>query len=317
MKVTMGCRCLAAAALLVIASASVGATPTRPVAPAPCPADIVGTWRVTGAADLQADLITFSPGGWADVMSIEGGDGTPGALEIVAQVQYQPVPRRDPKRIEFQARRGNDLFPSGTSHWQIIAHTDESLTTRRSDSESGQQSLWSRVQTHRYFLTLAARPTAAFVMWTTLDGKNVEREALGAAARGTGARFGKIPDELAKAFATHDATQGDRPDDVMMRIELSEAEYHRSREVFDAWNTLLSGNALADADPYAQAVELLQAAVQNVNRCSARLRPAAASATGSSQQRALELVRAIRKANDRRHINDKIFPSRWQPPSVT
>jgi hypothetical protein len=309
--VIAGCRCLAAAALLVVASAPLGATPTRSAAPAPCPADIIGTWRVTGAADLQADLITFSPGGWADVMSVEGGDGTPGALEIVAQVQYQPVPRRDPRRIEFQTRRGNDLFPSGASHWQIIAHTDESLTTRRSDSESGQQSLWSRVQTHRYFLTLAARPTAAFVMWTTLDGKKTERDALGATSRDTGARFGRIPDELAKAFAT----QSDRADDVMMRIELSEAEYHRSRDVFDAWNTLLSSNALADADPYAQAAELVQAAVQSVNRCSARLRPATASATGDSQQRALELVRAIRKANDRRHINDKIFPFNWQPPA--
>jgi hypothetical protein len=101
----------------------------------------------------------------------------------------------------------------------------------------------------------------------------------------------------------------------MMRIELSEAEYHRSRDVFDAWNTLLSSNALADADPYVQAAELLQAAVQSVNRCSARLRPASPNATGDSQQRALELVRAIRKANDRRHINDKIFPFNWQPPS--
>lgn len=322
MRLPSGCRRLAAAALLVIASASSDATPTRPAAPAPCPAEIIGTWRLTGATDLQANLIAFSPRGWADVMSVEGGDSSPGALEIVAQVRYQPVPRRDPSRIEFQTRRGNDLFASGTSYWQIIAHTDESLTTRRSDSETGQQSLWSRVQTHRYFLTLAARAgvdprgKAAFVMWTALDGKKTDLEALGATASGTTARFGRIPDGLAKAFAT----QSDRRDDVMMRIELSEAEHYRSRQVFDAWNTLLSGNALADADPYAQAVELLQATVQSVNRCSARLRPGEASAAGGqadSQRRALELVRAIRKANDRRHINDKIFPFRWQPPPVT
>jgi hypothetical protein len=317
MKPPAGCRRLAAAALLIAACAPIGATPTRPAAPAVCPPEIIGTWRLTGAADLQANLIAFSQRGWADVMTVEGADRSPAALEIVAQVRYEPVPRRDPRRIEFQARRGNDLFPAGTSSWQVVAHTDESLTTRRSDSETGQLSLWSRVQTHRYFLTLAARPTAAFVMWTRLDGKKTELEALGAASKNTTARFGRIPDELTKAFATESDPKSERRDDVMMRIELSEAEYLRSRQVFEAWNTLLSGNALADADPYAQAVELLQATVQSVNRCSARLRPAEASTQADSQRTALELVRAIRKANDRRHINDKIFPFRWQPPPVT
>jgi hypothetical protein len=314
MKLLAGCRRLATAALLVVASAPTDAAATRPATPAtPCPAELIGTWRLVGADDTLARLIAFSPRGWADVMTVEGGNSSPDALEIVAQVRYQSVPPRDPRRIEFQARRGNSILPRGASHWQIISHTDESLTLRRSDSETGQQSLWSRVQTHRYFLTLAARDTAAFVMWTTLDGKKTELEALGASSGATRARFGRIPDELAKAFAT----QSDRSDDVMMRIELSAAEYYRSREVFDAWNTLLNGNALADTDPYAQAFELVQASVQSVNRCSSRLRPAEASSTGDSRRRASELVRAIRKANDRRHVNDKIFPFRWQPPSVT
>ena len=78
------------------------------------------------------------------------------------------------------------------------------------------------MQTHRYFLTFAARDAAAtFVMWTTLDGQKATYEALGATKQGTAARFGRVPDELMHAFAR----ESKRADETMMRIELSEAEY--------------------------------------------------------------------------------------------
>ena len=251
-------------------------------------------------------LVTFGTDGWANVVSVTGA-GRPEDFDTVAQVRYQLVPRREPKRIEFQTRRGNDLFPAGTTSWEILSYTDESFTIRSSDSTAGEQSLWSRLQTHRYFLTFAARDGAAtFVMWTTLDGQKASYEALGVTKRGDAARFGRVPDELMRSFAR----ESKRADETMMRIELSEAEYRRTHQVFEAWDALLSRDALAANDPDRQTLGLLDAAVQSVNRCGMKLRTPGGGASPA------ELVRTIRRINDRRHVPDKAFPFRWQLPAV-
>ena len=262
-------------------------------------------------------LITFAVDGWANVVTVTGG-GRPEDFDTVAQVRYQLVPRRDPKRIEFQARRGNDLFPSGTSSWEIAAYTDESFTSRRSDSTGGEQSLWSRLQTHRYFLTFAARDSTAgaapatFVMWTMLDGQKATYQALGVTKQGANARFGRMPDELMQAFAR----ENKRTDETMMRIELSEAEYRRTHQVFEAWDALLSRDVPASDDPDRDALGLLDAAVQSVNRCGVRLRTSQEGTPAVAAGRSIDLVRAIRRINDRRHVPDKAFPFRWKPPAV-
>jgi hypothetical protein len=251
-------------------------------------------------------LVTFGADGWANVVSVSG-PGRPEDFDTVAQVRYQLTPRREPKRIEFQTPRGNDLFPAGTTGWEILSYTDESFASRSRDSTAGEQSLWSRLQTHRYFLTFAARDGAAtFVMWTTLDGQKPSYEALGITKQGAVTRFGRIPDELTQAFAR----DSKRPDETMMRIELNEAEYRRTHQVFESWDALLSRDVLAKDDPDRQALGLLDAAVQSVNRCGMKLR------TGQNAASPTDLVRAIRRINDRRHLPDKAFPFRWKPPAV-
>lgn len=270
-----------------------------------CPLEVIGTWRLVSPDEPQPMLVTFGADGWANVVTVTGA-GRPEDFDTMAQVRFQLVPRRDPKRIEFQTPRGNDLFPAGTSSWAITSYTDESFTSRRSDSEAGEQSSWSRVQTHRYFLTLATRGNdATFVMWTTLDGQKPVYEALGETKQGDAVRFGRVPDEVKQAFAR----ESKRADEAMMRIELSEAEYRRTHQVFESWSAVLSSNVLAAGEADIQTLALLDAALQSVNRCGLKITPASARTPG-------ELVRAIRKINDRRHVPDKLFPSRWKPPAV-
>jgi hypothetical protein len=274
-----------------------------------CPVEVVGTWRLVNTSESQPMLVTFGADGWANVVTVTGA-GRPEDFDTIAQVRYQLAPRRDPKRIEFQTRRGNDLFPTGSSSWQITSHTDETFSSRRSDSEAGDQSVWSRVQTHRYFLTFATRDAraaqgpATFVMWTKLDGQKAMYEALGASKEGA-ARFGRMPGALMQAFARETR----RADETMLRIELSEAEYFRTHQVFEAWDALLTRDVLATNDPDDQAAGLLDAAVQSVNRCGVKLRTTQTASPG-------ELVRALRRINDRRHVPDKVFPFRWKPPAV-
>jgi hypothetical protein len=271
-----------------------------------CPVEVIGTWRLASTSESQPMLVTFGEDGWANVVTVTGA-GRPEDFDTVAQVRYQLVPRRDPKRIEFQTPRGNDLFPAGTTSWEILSSTDESFATRSSDATAGEQSLWARLQTHRYFLTFAARDdTATFVMWTRLDGQKASYEALGITKQGDATRFGRIPPELMQGFAR----ERERPGATMLRIELNEAEYRRTHQVFEAWDALLTRDVLAANDPDRQALGLLDAALQSVNRCGVRLR-VPESGTSSA-----ELVRAIRRINDRRHVPDKAFPFRWKPPAV-
>jgi hypothetical protein len=293
------------------AAAALAAAVCAPVFAA-CPVEVIGTWRLVSTSEPQPMLVTFGKDGWADVVTVTGA-GRPEDFDTVAQVRYQLVPRRDPKRIEFHTPRGNDLFPAGTSSWEISNYTDETLTSRRSDSEAGEQSLWSRLQTHRYFLTFATRDNAdTFVMWTTLDGRKPAYEALGTTNQGAGAHFGRVPEELMQAFAR----DSKRADQAMLRIELSEAEFRRTHQVIEAWNAVLSSEVLAKDDAENQTLALLDAAIQSVNRCGVKLRTTQDGATASPARRPGELVRAIRKINDRRHVPDRVFPLRWKPPAV-
>jgi len=288
---------------------------------AACPLELIGTWKTSDGAEVTPRVISFAADGWASVLN---GPGEQSPLDIVAQVGYQAQPPRDPRRIDFETRRGNDVFPAGTTRWEITSHADDSFTTRRSDDTNGTQVTWSRVSTHRYFLTFAGRrdaktgETAAFVMWTKLDGQKPEYEALGAVSEsaGAGARFGRVAPSLAKAFAT----QGDPARDVMMRIEISEADYLRTHAVYRARVGTLGGLQQLPGTPNEQAVKLIEQTVESLNRCGVRIQPAQALAVangvGADLQRPLELVRSIRKTNDRRHLPDKAFPFSWKPPEV-
>jgi hypothetical protein len=149
-------------------------------------------------------------------------------------------------------------------------------------------------------------------MWTTLDGQKATYEALGVSKQDAVTRFGRMPSELMQAFAR----ETKRANETMLRIELSEAEYHRTHQVFDAWDALLTRDVLATDDPDNQALALLDAAVQSTNRCGLKLRTTQDGAAASSARQPGELVRAIRKINDRRHVPDKVFPFRWKPPAV-
>ena len=270
-------------------------------AAATCPLEVVGTWRLLDAAEVRTTLLSFTANGWANVLN---GPGEQSPSDIAAQVRY----RLEPRGIDFEARRGNDVFMAGTTHWEITAHTEDSFTTRASQSVEGIQDVWQRVQTHRYFLTFAARnapgESAAFVMWTTLDGRRTELDALGSMHKAGVTRFGRIPFELARAFAA----QGDPKHDVMMRIELSEAEYRRTRAVHRT--RVAAAGQGPRQDPDIQAAKLIEAVIESLNSCAPRIRHA-------SGQRPTEQVRALRQENDRRHVPDKAFPARWKPADLS
>jgi hypothetical protein len=226
-----------------------------------------------------------------------------------------------PKRFEFTATKGSGLFRPGTISMDIIQYSDDSFITLH--AESGTQIRWDRVQTRRYFLTFAARSDtaqpdgAAFAMWTKLDGRKTEIEALGVHlavdSKGkTGPVFGLIPAQLYNEFAT----ESDKKSDVMMRLEMTEAEFERSYKVFKTWEKYAQDRALPHRDPYLNGMEFLKSAAESLNQCDEKLKLHTidgVTAAQNPQQQTLEYVRMMKKKNDDLHIPDRDFPTDWRP----
>lgn len=288
-------------------------------APSACGLEIAGIWKSADAERLT--LLSFTTEGWANVL---GGSPEQRAedFDTLAQVRYEIDDSGPPRRITFAARRGNDVFPAGESSWELVAYDDHTFTARTADA----QSLWARVQTHRYFLTFAYRPAESaergaegVVAWTSLNGRRTVVEAFGVqfARDGREPRFGPIvADVVAELIA-----QG-RESDVVLRIEINAAEYRRSHRMLEAWAALASTGALAEDDPYDQTLDFLQTVVESVNRC----RKTAVLGREDmvrmdderigAPERLRDAMRSLRKENAAVHVGNAAFPARWVPPAL-
>jgi hypothetical protein len=221
-----------------------------------------------------------------------------------------------PKRIEFIATHGNDVFPAGKTSLKMIEYSDDSFITE--NPKTGDRSRWVRAQTHRYFLTFAARSgpaLSAFAMWTTLDGRKTKVEALGLRMENRGGAapsFGPIPARLYQEFEK----ERDKDSDAMLRLELTEAEFERSHKVFEVWAEHAKTGKLPHSDPYLNGLEFLKSAAENLNQCDEKLKLPTTDGGATAQnlhQQMLEYIRVTRKKNKSLHVTDGMFPADWRP----
>jgi hypothetical protein len=217
-----------------------------------------------------------------------------------------------PKRVQFITQRGNDAFPAGKTSLTVVEYGDDGFITE--NPETGDRIRWARAQTHRYFITFAARgasDSSALAMWTTLDGHDTKIEALGLRKEnqnGSAPLFGPIPDRIYHEFEN----ESDKGSDVMFRFELTEAEFGRSHKVFETWSEYARTAKLPHADPYLNGMEFLKSAAENLNQCEEKLKLEAAAAQNPHQQ-IMEYIRMMRKKNKYSHVTDGLFPWDWRP----
>jgi len=154
-------------------------------------------------------------------------------------------------------------------------------------------------------------------MWTKLDGRKTEVEALGVHfgkdAKGKPATvFGPVPAQLYNEFAA----ESEKEPDVMMRMELTEAEFERSYKVFEAWAEFARIAKLPHKDHYLNGMEFLKSAAENLNLCDEKLKlqtTDGAAAARNPHQQTLEYVRMMRKKNEDLHVTNRDFPTDWRP----
>lgn len=285
-----------------------------------CAFNIVGLWKTEATSETNPVFYGFGKDGRITVFE-HTPDVLPQEFEVMTSVGYKLDDPAAPKRIEFRANKGNDLFRAGTSSMEIANYSDDSFTTL--DAESGNQLRWDRVQTRRYFLTFVARSGQAqtggamFAMWTKLDGRKTDIEALGVhlANDGKGKTvpvFNPIPAQLYKEFTT----ESEKASDVMMRLELTEAEFERSYKVLETWQKYAQNRAFPHRDPYLNGMEFLKSAAEILNQCFEKLNLQAidgATAAKNPHQQTFEYIKVMRKKNDELHVTDRNFPEDWRP----
>ena len=280
-----------------------------------CAFEIAGTWRPEATVEADPIFLTFSPDGWVSLLE-SGGQPRVRDFAIIAQAKYRlVVTPSSTLRIEFNVQRGNDLLPAGASAWEIAESGDDRFSTF--DQSSDRRPTWVRVQTHRYFLTLAGRTGTgqagglALAMLTKVDGHRTEVEALGVRLPSNGpgptAAFGPLPAAVTKEFAR----EVRRESHVMMRLELIESVYHRTRRVLKDWEQQAKAVRPPSDDPSQLMMMFLADTIASVNACSHTLELREAS---EPHPQPLDFIRLIRTWNDRRHVGDDQFPFVWEPP---
>jgi hypothetical protein len=209
----------------------------------------------------------------------------------------------------------------------ITEYGDDGFTTVNNVTPAG-TTRWVRAKTNRYFLTFAARggPAqaggAAFAMWTKLGGRKTEVETLGIHLVADGAgrmvpAVGAVPAELSEQFRS----ESRKDTDVMFRLELTEAEYERTRKVFRTWDKRAREQTLLYDDPYLNAMEFLRRAAESLNQCGEKVKLHKLDWSQSDEfvtkhhlpQHPLEYIRIMRKRNEELHVTDKKFPADWRP----
>jgi hypothetical protein len=310
-----------------------------------CPFNIVGTWK-SQAATTNPILFRFAPDGTVTLLS--PSTAIPDAdFEMLAAAKYKLDTPSAPTRLDIIAARGNEVFGRGTTPLEITGYNDDSFTTV--NAKDGRSSVWVRAKTNRYFLTFAARAVKvdgfvddsstdihpkdgratqttlggpAFAMWTKMDGRKTVVETLGIypTTDSMGRMVpvvGAIPADIYREFASETS----KASDVMIRLELSEAEFERTQKVFKTWEKRVRDKTLLYDDPYLNAMEFLRRAAESINLCGEKIQLHKLTWHENDQivtkfnipQHPLEYIRVMRKKNDKLHVTDERFPRDWRP----
>jgi hypothetical protein len=140
-----------------------------------------------------------------------------------------------PDAISFTTTATDAVFAEGTTSMQITGYDGSSFTAVKPGSGPTR---WIRVDSHRYFIVFAARlgtfydrSGPAFPMLIKTDGRETEVEAVGVYSDKGKRAFGPVPPEAYNEFMKEPGSDSD----VMLRLEITSAQYERGLKILRAW----------------------------------------------------------------------------------
>jgi hypothetical protein len=299
-----------------IASAAflLSAVPPGAGAEPACDLRLVGTWKPATQASgdgYEGFRYRFEPDGTVAVLSRER------PTREIAHARYALEEPDAPKAIVFTATEDAGGLRKGTTRLEITAFDEASFTCTRPGAAPAR---WVRDDDHRHFIALAARTGTfydrsgpAFPMLMRTDGRAMEVAAVGTYAVGSARQFGAVPPASYREFLKEPTD----PDGVMLRVEISAAQYQRALEILGTWKRRAEEGALLYAKrSHLNNVLLTKAVAESLNRCAEEVdlyplnwvyEEDALSGTYAPKDIPFQYFRELRRRNASRHIGDEAF----------
>jgi hypothetical protein len=232
-----------------------------------CEFTMVGTWKAE-SAETTSVVYRFSPDTKVTVLSASSQSSE---LREIASAGYTLDDPKAPKVILVKAEKEGGGFTQGITPLEIIAYDDTSLTFVKPGSAPAR---WIRVDSYKYFIALAGRigtfydgsgPTFAMLIKT--DGHQTQIDAVGTyEVRGYWA-FGTIPPETYNQFL-----KAGKDSDVMLRLEITAAQYERGLKIVKTWERRARNNELLYPDVTMDNILLAKQVTESLNQCAEKFK---------------------------------------------
>jgi hypothetical protein len=236
-----------------------------------CQFNIVGTWKVAGTDAANSDLYRFAQDGTITLLS-RSGIQQGSELNETAIGTYKLDDPKAPKVIQFQAIKASADLAKGATSMAINAYDDTSFTCAKSNSGSIR---WVKVDSHRYFIILAGRkgtfydrsgPT--FPILIKMGNDKTQVDAVGIYSIRDTAYFGTIPADTYREFMKESGNASD----VMLRLEISGAQYDRGLQIFRTWERRVREGTLLYPDISMDNILLVKQVTESLNQCTEKIK---------------------------------------------
>jgi len=234
-----------------------------------CELNIVGTWKAEKSDATNQILYRFTPDAKVTVLS-RSGQGS--QLREIASAVYTLDNPKEPKIVLVKSDKDVEGFAKGTTSMDITGYDDTSLTFSKPGSAPTR---WVRVDANRYFIVLAGRigtfydgsgPT--FPMLIKMDGQQTQIDAVGTYDVSGYWAFGTIPAETYKEFMK----ESRKDSDVMLRLEITAAQYERALKIVKTWERRARNNELLYPDLTMDNILVAKEITETLNKCGEKFK---------------------------------------------
>lgn len=234
-----------------------------------CELNLIGTWKAEKSDETNPILYRFTPDARVTVLS---GSDQGSTLREIASAGYTLDNPKAPKIILIKADKTGGGLAEGITAMDIAGYDDASLTLVKPGAAPTR---WVKVDVYRYFIVLAGRtgtfydgsgPT--FPMLIKTGGKQTQIDAVGTYdVRGYWA-FGAIPPETYNQFMKEPRTESD----VMLRLEITAAQYERGLQIVKTWERRARNNELLYPDLTMDNILLAKQVTESLNQCQEKFK---------------------------------------------
>jgi hypothetical protein len=282
-----------------------------------CGLNIIGTWKVVNSNQSKLVFYRFAADGMVTMLSPSGARHS-SELREIGTATYKLDDPKEPKVILFETTKDVGGFAKGITSMEIIAYDDTSLTLGKPGSGSTR---WTRVDPHRYFIVFAGttgvffdQSGPTFPMLIKMDGQQTQIDAVGIYAEGNKWAFGPVPAATYNEFMKEPR----KDSDVMLRLEITEAQYERGLKIVRTWARRVREGDLLYPDLFLDNVLLAKQVTESLNQCGDKFKlykldwslSDHISQHNTASRSTFVFFKELRRLNESLHVRDEQFHER-------